>query len=91
MSEARTKATLARTASHAMGQASAATRSAAIQAAARLIRERTATIVASNRSDMERSRAAGMPGPLLDRLNSEHFGLAELVDQWNSHVHKYDS
>ena len=68
MSEARTKATLARTASHAMGQASAATRSAAIQAAARLIRERTATIVASNRSDMERSRAAGMPGPLLDRL-----------------------
>lgn len=68
MSEARTKAMLARTASHAMGQASAATRSAAIQAAARLICERTDAIVASNRSDMERSRAAGMPGPLLDRL-----------------------
>lgn len=68
MSEARTKATLARTASHAMGQASAATRSAAIQAAARLIRERTDAIVAANGRDMERSHKAGMPGPLLDRL-----------------------
>lgn len=68
MSEARTKAGLARTASHALGQAAAASRSAAIAAAARLIRERTAAIVASNGHDMERSRRAGMPGPLLDRL-----------------------
>ena len=68
MSEARTKAGLARTASHALGQAAAASRSAAIAAAARLIRERTDAIVASNGHDMERSRRAGMPGPLLDRL-----------------------
>lgn len=68
MSEARTKAGLARTASHALGQAAAASRSAAIAAAARLIRERTDAIVASNGHDMERSRRASMPGPLLDRL-----------------------
>lgn len=68
MSEARTKAGLARTASHALGQAAAASRSAAIAAAARLIRERTDAIAASNGHDMERSRRAGMPGPLLDRL-----------------------
>ena len=68
MSEARTKAGLARTASHALGQAAAASRSAAIAAAARLIRKRTDAIVASNGHDMERSRRAGMPGPLLDRL-----------------------
>lgn len=68
MSEARTKAGLARTASHALGQAAAASRSAAIAATARLIRERTDAIVASNGHDMERSRRAGMPGPLLDRL-----------------------
>ena len=68
MSEARTKAGLARTASHALGQAAAASRSAAIAAAARLIRERTDAIVASNGHEMERSRRAGVPGPLLDRL-----------------------
>lgn len=68
MSEARTKAGLARVASHALGQAAAAKRSAAIAVAARLIRERTDAIVAANARDMERSRKAGMPAPLLDRL-----------------------
>ena len=68
MSEARTKAGLARAASHALGQAAAAKRSAAIAAAARLIRERADAIVVANGHDMERSRKAGMPGPLLDRL-----------------------
>lgn len=68
MSEARTKASLARAASHALGQAAAAKRSAAIAAAARLIRERTDSIVVANGHDMDRSRTAGMPAPLLDRL-----------------------
>lgn len=68
MSEARTKSGLARAASHALGQAAAAKRSAAIAVAARLIRERTDAIVAANARDMERSRKAGMPAPLLDRL-----------------------
>ena len=68
MSEARTKAGLARAASHALGRAAAAKRSAAIAVAARLIRERTDAIVAANARDMERSRKAGMPAPLLDRL-----------------------
>lgn len=68
MSEARTKAGLARAVSHVLGQASAAKRSAAIRTAARLIRERTDAIVAANGRDVERSRKGGMPGPLLDRL-----------------------
>jgi glutamate-5-semialdehyde dehydrogenase len=51
-----------------LGQAAAAKRSAAIAVAARLIRERTDAIVAANARDMERSRKAGMPAPLLDRL-----------------------
>lgn len=68
MSKARTKAGLARAASHALGRAAAAKRSAAIAVAARLIRERTDAIVAANARDMERSRKAGMPAPLLDRL-----------------------
>ncbi|WP_130812146.1 glutamate-5-semialdehyde dehydrogenase [Olsenella sp. Marseille-P4559] len=68
MSEARTKAELAREASHTLGQASAAKRSAAIRAAARLIRERNDAIASANARDMERSRKAGMPAPLLDRL-----------------------
>lgn len=68
MSEARTKSSLARAASHALGQAAAAQRSRAIAAAARLIRERRDSIVVANGHDMDRSRAAGMPGPLLDRL-----------------------
>lgn len=68
MSKARTKAGLARAASHALGRAAAAKRSAAIAVAARLIRERTDAIVAANARDMERSRKAGMLAPLLDRL-----------------------
>lgn len=68
MSEARTKTELAREASHTLGQASAAKRSAAIRAAARLIRERNDAIASANARDMERSRKAGMPAPLLDRL-----------------------
>lgn len=68
MSEARTKAMLARAAARALGQAPAARRSAAIRAAARLIRERTDAIAAANAHDTERSRGAGMGAPLLDRL-----------------------
>ncbi|WP_273448122.1 glutamate-5-semialdehyde dehydrogenase [Thermophilibacter provencensis] len=68
MSEARTKASLAREASIRLGRASASARSGAIRAAARLILERSADICSANERDLARGREAGMPAPLQDRL-----------------------
>lgn len=68
MGEARDKAGAAKRASVELAQASAATRTDAIRAAAAAVDADRATILAANARDMERGRESGMPGPLLDRL-----------------------
>lgn len=84
MSEARRKAALARDAAHALGLAPAATRSAAIAAAARIILERSASICEANAHDLARGREAGMPAPLQDRLLLDEKrleGIASSLDE----------
>ena len=68
MGEARDKAGAAKRASVELAQASAATRTDAIRAAAAAVDADRAAILAANARDMERGRESGMPGPLLDRL-----------------------
>ncbi|OUO34927.1 glutamate-5-semialdehyde dehydrogenase [Olsenella sp. An290] len=68
MTEARTKASLARAAAPALGAAPAAARSRAIELAAERILAASADICAANARDLARARAAGMPAPLQDRL-----------------------
>lgn len=68
MSEALKKARLARDAAPRLAAASASVRSRAIEAAGRLVLERSAEICAANARDLDRARAAGMSAPLQDRL-----------------------
>lgn len=68
MSEALKKARLARDAAPRLAVASASVRSRAIEAAGRLVLERSAEICAANARDLDRARAAGMSAPLQDRL-----------------------
>lgn len=68
MTEARTKASLAREAAPALAAAPAAARSRAIELAAEKILAASADICAANARDLARARAAGMPAPLQDRL-----------------------
>ena len=68
MSEARTKASLARQAAFALGRATARERSAAIELAAAAIEGGRERICEANERDLARARSAGMPAPLQDRL-----------------------
>ena len=79
MSESRRKAGLAREASYLMGQASAATRSEAILAAAHNILGRSDEICAANERDLARGRSNGMPLPLQDRLLLDGGRLASIA------------
>ena len=68
MSEAIEKATAAKAAATILAQSSAAERTAAILKAAQRVSDGRERILAANAEDMERARANGMPGPMLDRL-----------------------
>ena len=83
-SEARTKARLAKNASHELAMSPAAQRSRAIAEAARLIIERADAIIAANARDLERARAHNMALPLQDRLLLDEGrlqGIADSLDQ----------
>jgi len=56
-----------------------AAKDAALSAAMRALRSRSAAIFAANAADMERSRAEGLPGPLLKRLKFDEAKLDEVV------------
>ena len=68
MSEARTKATRAKSVAPAIGRATRQVRERALVLAASNIRERSDKIVAANALDLDRAREAGMSLPLQDRL-----------------------
>ena len=58
----------AKTASAQAARASTAIKNRALLTLARLLRESLATLAAANQLDLERAAAAGLAGPLLDRL-----------------------
>jgi glutamate-5-semialdehyde dehydrogenase len=58
----------AKAASAVMAKASAAQKSAALRELARLLREETGALVATNQDDLQRAKAQGLEGPMLDRL-----------------------
>jgi glutamate-5-semialdehyde dehydrogenase len=58
----------ARAASALMARADTATKSRALKALARLLRQSTAPLAAANAKDLERAQAAGLAAPLVDRL-----------------------
>jgi glutamate-5-semialdehyde dehydrogenase len=58
----------AKAASAAMAKASAAARNQALRALARSLREGVQPLMAANARDVERAAAAGLAGPMLDRL-----------------------
>lgn len=68
MSEARAKATRAKSAAPVIGRASRQVRERALMLAATRIRERSDEIVAANALDLERARRGGMSLALQDRL-----------------------
>ena len=68
MSEARTKATRAKSVAPGIGRASRQVRERALVLAASNIREHSDKIVAANALDLDRAREAGMSLPLQDRL-----------------------
>ncbi len=68
MSEARTKATRAKSVAPVIGRASRQVRERALVLAASNIRENSDKIVAANALDLDRAREAGMSLPLQDRL-----------------------
>ena len=58
----------AKTASALMAKASVAVKSAALKRLAALLRENTARLQSDNAKDLDRAQAAGLTGPMLDRL-----------------------
>ncbi|MBH1958219.1 MAG: glutamate-5-semialdehyde dehydrogenase [Burkholderiales bacterium] len=58
----------AKTASAHMARASAAIKNGALKSLAGLLRQNLASLQAANQRDLERASAAGLAGPLLDRL-----------------------
>lgn len=80
MSEARTKARLAREASRGLAAAPRDRRSHAIELAGRLILEHADAIVEANGRDLARARANDMPLPLQDRLMLDGARLRAIAD-----------
>jgi glutamate-5-semialdehyde dehydrogenase len=64
----RTLGQQAKTASALMAKAPVAVKSAALKRLAALLRENTGRLQADNAKDLERAQAAGLSGPMLDRL-----------------------
>ncbi|MDO4428112.1 MAG: glutamate-5-semialdehyde dehydrogenase [Atopobiaceae bacterium] len=80
MSEARDKATLAKAAAPMVARAPRGVRERALGLAADNIRAAEADIVAANARDLERARAAGMSGPLQDRLMLDGRRIRAIAD-----------
>ena len=80
MSEARTKATRAKSVAPVIGRASRQVRERALVLAASNIREHSEKIVAANALDLDRAREAGMSLPLQDRLMLD-FARIEAIAQ----------
>ena len=70
----------ARAASAPMAAASAAAKNAALLALARLLRGDSAVLAAANARDLDAARAAGLAGPLLDRLKLDAATLATVAE-----------
>ena len=68
MSEAIEKATAAKAAAALLAQSSAVERTDAILGAAQAVSDGRDRILVANGADIQRARANGMPGPMLDRL-----------------------
>ena len=84
MSEARTKAALARAVAPELARAPRSQRERALLAAAARIRADEGAILAANSRDLERARAAGMKESLVDRLALDHdrlFGIASSLEE----------
>ena len=62
----------AKVASVAMAKASAAHKSAALRHLAILLRQDAAALLKANQEDLKRAQAAGLDGPMLDRLKLSH-------------------
>jgi len=69
----------ARAAAAAMARASTAQKNAALAAIAAAIRAASASLVEANRRDLERATAAGLAGPLLDRLRLTTAGIEKMA------------
>ena len=69
----------ARAAAAAMARASTAQKNAALTAIAAAIRAASASLVEGNRRDLERATAAGLAGPLLDRLRLTANGIEKMA------------
>jgi len=70
----------ARAAAAAMARASTAQKNAALRSIAAALRAASAAIVEANRRDLERATAAGLAGPLLDRLRLTATGIDRMAD-----------
>lgn len=79
MSEARSKAALARSAARELARAPRSLRERALLAAAARIRADEDAILAANALDLERARAAGMRASLVDRLALDHERLSGIA------------
>lgn len=79
MSEARTKAALARSVARELARAPRSQRERALLAAAARIRADEGAILAANSRDLERARAAGMRESLVDRLALDHDRLSGIA------------
>jgi len=69
----------ARTATVMLARAPAKARDAALEGAARIIRERAPRILAANAEDMDRAAARGLPAALLDRLALDEDRVAAMA------------
>lgn len=79
MSEARTKAALARAAARSLASASRSQRERALTAAAARIRGDEAAILSANALDLARAREGGMRDSLIDRLALDHGRLSAIA------------
>jgi glutamate-5-semialdehyde dehydrogenase len=70
----------ARAAAAAMARACTAQKNAALRSIAAALRAASAAIVEANRRDLERATAAGLAGPLLDRLRLTATGIDRMAD-----------
>jgi glutamate-5-semialdehyde dehydrogenase len=70
----------ARAAAAAMARASTAQKNAALRSIAAALRAASAAIVEANRRDLQRATAAGLAGPLLDRLRLTATGIDRMAD-----------
>ena len=80
MSEARTKASLAKAAAPIIGRANRGDRERALLLAASNIRSCAGDIIAANERDLERAREAGMSLPLQDRLMLDEKRIGAIAD-----------